>query len=192
MLHSQSGGSARRNKTEKTGKGLRYFSEKVCKKVEAKGRTNYNEVADELVAEETKSPLDPTNDQKNIRRRVYDALNVLMAINVISKDRKEIIWEGLPANETLEGNSAVEKDNIGLRKRIEDKEKQLHESLMQLIAFKILVARNKEAEREGLTPAQNSTIKLPFIIVNTHKTTQITCNISDSKQVLVNNKVLII
>lgn len=33
------------------GKGLRHFSMKVCEKVESKGRTTYNEVADELVSE---------------------------------------------------------------------------------------------------------------------------------------------
>lgn len=35
-------------------------------------------------------------DEKNIRRRVYDALNVLMAMDIISKDKKEIKWKGLP------------------------------------------------------------------------------------------------
>ena len=35
-------------------------------------------------------------DQKNIRRRVYDALNVLMAMDIIAKDKKEIRWLGLP------------------------------------------------------------------------------------------------
>lgn len=35
-------------------------------------------------------------DGKNIRRRVYDALNVLMAMDIISKDKKEIQWRGLP------------------------------------------------------------------------------------------------
>jgi hypothetical protein len=37
-------------------------------------------------------------DEKNIRRRVYDALNVLMAMDIISKERKEIRWKGLPSN----------------------------------------------------------------------------------------------
>jgi hypothetical protein len=36
-------------------------------------------------------------DEKNIRRRVYDALNVLMAMNIISKEKKEIQWKGLPS-----------------------------------------------------------------------------------------------
>lgn len=39
-------------KAEKTGKGLRHFSMKVCKKVKEKGVTSYNEVADELVLEQ--------------------------------------------------------------------------------------------------------------------------------------------
>lgn len=69
-----------------------------------KGTTTYNEVADELVAEFSADPVasrasfqandaEPF-DQKNIRRRVYDALNVLMAINIISKDKKMISWIG--------------------------------------------------------------------------------------------------
>ena len=41
-------------------------------------------------------------DQKNIRRRVYDALNVLMAMNIIYKDKKDIHWVGLPTNSAQE------------------------------------------------------------------------------------------
>lgn len=41
----------RRRNADRTGKGLRHFSMKVCKKVEEKGKTTYNEVADELVEE---------------------------------------------------------------------------------------------------------------------------------------------
>lgn len=37
-------------------------------------------------------------DEKNIRRRVYDALNVLMAMEIISKEKKEIRWKGLPSH----------------------------------------------------------------------------------------------
>ena len=51
-------------------------------------------------------------DQKNIRRRVYDALNVLMAMNIISKEKKEIRWIGLPTN------SAQECQNLEVRERV--------------------------------------------------------------------------
>lgn len=48
------------------------------------------------------SNLQQGYDQKNIRRRVYDALNVLMAMNIISKEKKEIKWIGLPTNSAQE------------------------------------------------------------------------------------------
>mmetsp|Transcript_29851 Transcript_29851/g.62798 ORF Transcript_29851/g.62798 Transcript_29851/m.62798 type:complete len:499 (-) Transcript_29851:18-1514(-) len=108
------------------GKGLRHFSMKVCEKVEERGTTSYNEVADELVkelqkAEQEASKTDskPKNtnvksntsetipskskkyDEKNIRRRVYDALNVLMAMDIITKNKKQISWRGWRGN--LEG-----------------------------------------------------------------------------------------
>ena len=42
-------------------------------------------------------PLVQQFDERNVRRRVYDALNVLMAVGVISKDKlaRKIVWKGL-------------------------------------------------------------------------------------------------
>lgn len=70
----------------------------VCEKVESKGTTSYNEVADELVAELKDGAMDDgiCYDEKNIRRRVYDAINVLMALDIIAKEKKAIIWKGFP------------------------------------------------------------------------------------------------
>jgi len=175
----------KRRKTEKGGKGLRHFSMKVCEKVQAKGSTSYNEVADELVAELTDprctSPTDQQYDQKNIRRRVYDALNVLMAMNIISKEKKEIRWLGLPTNSVQEANN-LELDKAKRMERIKAKTQQLQDLILQQIAFKNLVERNKEREKvEGGPPAPNSAIQLPFIIVNTSKNTEIDCRISDNK-----------
>ncbi|TVU35528.1 hypothetical protein EJB05_17424, partial [Eragrostis curvula] len=75
--------------------GLREYSKIVSKKVEAKGRTSYNEVADEIFTELTVMLNGQELDEKNIRRRVYDAFNVLIALRVIAKDKKEIKWMGL-------------------------------------------------------------------------------------------------
>ncbi|KAM9035969.1 transcription factor Dp-2 isoform X3 [Sarcophilus harrisii] len=210
--------SKRSKKGDKNGKGLRHFSMKVCEKVQRKGTTSYNEVADELVSEFTNSNNhlatdslwmlrstgilavidnhlvgDKTTssnksrrffkayDQKNIRRRVYDALNVLMAMNIISKEKKEIKWIGLPTN------SAQECQNLEIEKqrrieRIKQKRAQLQELLLQQIAFKNLVQRNRQNEQQNQgPPALNSTIQLPFIIVNTSKRTVIDCSISSDK-----------
>lgn len=184
-IEADDGFGKRGKKGEKGGKGLRHFSMKVCEKVQRKGVTSYNEVADELVAEfsdprNLTSPSDQAYDQKNIRRRVYDALNVLMAMNIISKEKKEIKWIGLPTN------SAQECQNLEIEKqkrleRIKHKTQQLQELILQQIAFKNLVIRNRELETTQGPPPQNSAIQLPFIIVNTSKKTVIDCSISNDK-----------
>ncbi|NXW62323.1 TFDP2 factor, partial [Eurystomus gularis] len=185
FIESDFSESKRSKKGDKNGKGLRHFSMKVCEKVQRKGTTSYNEVADELVSEFTNSnnhlATDSAYDQKNIRRRVYDALNVLMAMNIISKEKKEIRWIGLPTN------SAQECHNLEIEKqkrieRIKQKRAQLQELLLQQIAFKNLVQRNQENEQQNQgPPAMNSTIQLPFLIVNTSKRTVIDCSISSDK-----------
>ncbi|NXD76519.1 TFDP2 factor, partial [Halcyon senegalensis] len=185
FLESDFAESKRSKKGDKNGKGLRHFSMKVCEKVQRKGTTSYNEVADELVSEFTNSTnhlaTDSAYDQKNIRRRVYDALNVLMAMNIISKEKKEIRWIGLPTN------SAQECQNLEIEKqkrieRIKEKRAQLQELLLQQIAFKNLVQRNQRNEQQNQgPPALNSTIQLPFLIVNTSKRTVIDCSISSDK-----------
>jgi hypothetical protein len=146
--------NTRKRKTDKIGKGLRHFSMKVCEKVEQKGVTTYNEVADELVHEVSATTYLPNNvyakflpflpqetfgntsvsasyDQKNIRRRVYDALNVLMAMNIISKEKKEIRWIGLPTNSVRECME-LEKENQLRRERIEEKQQQLRDLILQV------------------------------------------------------------
>jgi len=109
--------------------GLRLFSKLVCDKLEEKQNTSYNEVADELVAEtmaqreeeaagnrgadgQTGNATANTtgkkkrgtvcHDEKNIRRRVYDALNVLDALDIISKEKKAIRWNGLPSRSSID------------------------------------------------------------------------------------------
>ncbi|KAF4086165.1 hypothetical protein AMELA_G00103090 [Ameiurus melas] len=186
LCSSDSSSSKRMKKVDKKGKGLRHFSMKVCEKVQMKGTTSYNEVADELVAEFTHaSNLAATDcqayDQKNIRRRVYDALNVLMAMNIISKEKKEIRWIGLPTN------SAQECRNLELEKqkrleRIQQKRSQLEELILQQIAFKNLVKRNQANEAASKSrPPPGSVIQLPFIILNTDVRTVIDCSISSDK-----------
>merc|ERR1712178_513854 len=98
-------------------------------------------VADELVKEFVLSQASGEGmadgqqyDQKNIRRRVYDALNVLMAMNIISKEKKEIRWLGLPTNSIQEANG-LEIDKSKRMERIKAKTQQLQDLLLQQIAF---------------------------------------------------------
>ena len=170
---------------DKNGKGLRHFSMKVCEKVESKQTTTYNEVADELVAEFSKPDhpkfcADQAYDEKNIRRRVYDALNVLMAMNIIAKQKKEIMWKGLPA--TGDGDVAhLRAEKARARAHIEKKNAHLAELVEQYNSYQALLQRNAARAAAGATP---SGIALPFILVQTKPSATVEVEISEDQQVV--------
>ncbi|KAL7138354.1 hypothetical protein ABFS83_10G157400 [Erythranthe nasuta] len=172
---------------DKNGRGLRQFSMKVCEKVESKGRTTYNEVADELVTEfadpnnNLASPDQQQYDEKNIRRRVYDALNVLMAMDIISKDKKEIQWKGLPRT-SLNDIEELKNDRIGLRSRIEKKAAYLDELEEQYIGLQNLLQRNKQLYGSGNAPSGG--VALPFILVQTRPHATVEVEISEDMQLV--------
>jgi len=192
MLHSDEPAAKKKRLQRAHGgkqqgdKGLRHFSMKVCEKVEQKMRTTYNEVADELVAEfaavaatEMVSAVDQAYDEKNIRRRVYDALNVLMAMDIITKEKKNIMWRGLPTNTEQEG-ARLHMDLSSRKDRIEKKTHHLLELITQQVSFKNLIARNgKNGACHG---CGGERIPLPFIIVNTRKETVIDCEMAEDRQ----------
>ena len=71
-------------------------------------------------------------DQKNVRRRVYDALNVLMAMNIISKEKKEIKWIGLPCNKKQECQD-LEIEKKKKQERIAAKCEQLKDLILEVL-----------------------------------------------------------
>jgi len=174
--------------SEKQSKGLRHFSREVCQKVKEKGITTYSEVADELVAErqsmaddEPRASGEP-HGPKNIRRRVYDALNVLYALKIISKEKKdpkkEIRWIGLP-NNSVQEYSHMEDLRARKLERIRRKTAHLQELILQQIAFKNLVKRNSISSTADME--SGNCVHLPFIIVNTSKHTNIQCQMAEDK-----------
>ncbi|ETL38891.1 hypothetical protein, variant 3 [Phytophthora nicotianae] len=179
----------KKRKYLKINKGLRHFSMKVCQKVEEKHVTSYNEVADELVREfVTMRPNDAVYDEKNIRRRVYDALNVLMAMDIISKERKEIRWKGLPSNLQHDTEMLLAERNERM-KSVEQKKQHLQDLLVQQVAMKNLLKRNADRKRkESENPTSATIVRdegrvfLPFIAVNTSKDTVIQCEMSEDRQ----------
>ncbi|KAB2013495.1 hypothetical protein ES319_D09G160100v1 [Gossypium barbadense] len=172
---------------DKSGRGLRQFSMKVCEKVESKGRTTYNEVADELVAEfadpgnSVASPDQQQYDEKNIRRRVYDALNVLMAMDIISKDKKEIQWKGLPCT-SLSDIEDLKTERLGLRNRIDKKAAYLHELEEQFVGLQNLIQRNEQLYSSG--NASGGGVALPFILVQTRPHATVEVEISEDMQLV--------
>ncbi|XP_057785256.1 transcription factor-like protein DPB isoform X2 [Salvia miltiorrhiza] len=172
---------------DKSGRGLRQFSMKVCEKLESKGRTTYNEVADELVAEfagpnnNLGSPDQQQYDEKNIRRRVYDALNVLMAMDIISKDKKEIQWKGLP-HTSLSDIEELKTERAGHRSRVEKKGVYLMELEEQYVGLENLIHRNEKLYGSGNVPDRR--VMLPFILVQTRPHATVEVEISEDFQLV--------
>jgi len=189
---------------------LRFISAKVCEIVESKSTTTYNEVANELVIEALKlfeggsHPDKKKKDhEKNIRRRVYDALNVLLATDIISKTKekgdreKSIHWKGYPTTTSVD-LVILEKEKEAAIAEIERKKECLQELLVQNVCFRNLERRNKRVKMEedknkidgdgstreigknGATDEEEK-IHLPFIVVNTAENATIKCEMNQDK-----------
>ncbi len=157
----------------------------MCEKVESKGRTTYNEVADELVAEFNQPEFagEQQFDEKNIRRRVYDALNVLMAMNIITKEKKDITWKGLPAGP--DGDmEALRAEKLRVRLRCDKKHAHLAELVEQHAALDALLARNAAARAAGTAQPAGARIALPFILVQTKPTTAVEVEMSEDQKLV--------
>jgi hypothetical protein len=156
----------RKSTEDRQIKGLRLFSKQVCSKVAEKGITTYNEVADELAADIQRNSA--SFDQKNIRRRVYDALNVFMALDIITKDRKEIKWLGLNNTSFLEQQIQQEESRQRqLTAKIADSQSKLDDTFKQYLCLEKVVQRNT-------TQPANKLISFPFFVVSSDSSTKIT------------------
>lgn len=125
------------------------------------------------------SAADQAYDEKNIRRRVYDALNVLMAMEIITKEKKSILWRGLPTNTEQEG-ARLQMDLASRGERMERKKQHLQDLVLQQVSFKELISRNRTPTYSA-SPAE-CRIALPFIVVNTRKETVIDCEMAADRQ----------
>jgi len=106
-----------------------------------------------------------TVDEKNIRRRVYDALNVLIAINVVSRDKNEekktITWNGIgiefgdaflygdlaapPKDKNEKQDDAKrEKDVIMKKKKTEEEEEEEEEEEKMIMKKEELTVEEQE------------------------------------------------
>uniref|UniRef100_A0A383VLQ3 E2F/DP family winged-helix DNA-binding domain-containing protein n=1 Tax=Tetradesmus obliquus TaxID=3088 RepID=A0A383VLQ3_TETOB len=170
------GGGGRPNK------GLRHFSMKVCEKVESKGTTSYNEVADELVAELKDGTMEDgiCYDEKNIRRRVYDAINVLMALDIIAKEKKAIIWRGFPTSvSAAQQAQRLQSERMVVLGELNRKASYLSELVEQQKALKHLLERNS---RNPDAAAGGTALHLPFILVQSKPDATVEVKISTDMQ----------
>ncbi|OEL18680.1 Transcription factor-like protein DPB [Dichanthelium oligosanthes] len=117
-------------------------------------------------------------DEKNIRRRVYDAFNVLIALRVIAKDKKEIKWMGL-SNFRYEKIKKLEEAHKELMTRIKNKKKLLQEIEKQFDDLQNIKFRNQVLQR----PAESANgICLPFLLVKASRKARVEIEISEDSK----------
>lgn len=165
--------------------GLRQISFTVCQKVESKGRTTYPEVADEVTTEFFAGQNNPYLNEfveKNIRRRVYDSINVLMALDVITKHKKEIHWKGLPGTNVMDA-AEIKALRVKLETRIGKKEAYLKDLEEQIAALQNLMLRNQKLLESGYVSSQGG-FSLPFILVQASPNATVEIEISEDMQLV--------
>ncbi|CAB9525851.1 Transcription factor Dp-1 [Seminavis robusta] len=159
--------------------GLRNMSVKICEKVQSRGKVTCNELADELLqivqTEQGSQGDDRVCDDKNLRRRLYDALNVLEAVDVIEKENKDITWKGMPdGHDDSELQRLVAEHDKSIN-GIHQKEDELREKLVQYIANRNLVRSNKQRAALGLSAKK---VAFPFVVLNAHPYAEVQCDAS--------------
>lgn len=146
----------------KSTKGLKYLTTLVKQLVCRHQPTSFKDVAVKLIDELIESEgSDRVKEEKNVRRRVYDAINVLIAAGVLERDGRTVRWkEEFNAIELDEKRAMLEKR----RAEIDSKRLEFKEVLNKYLAIQNLIFRNKS------NPKTPSAIQFPFIVVSTPDT----------------------
>ncbi|XP_078169142.1 transcription factor-like protein DPB isoform X2 [Carex rostrata] len=155
------GGEDKKKKVPRIfGWGLRRFSTIVCEKIEAKGRTTYKKVSEEILSDINcleSSSQQIEFDEKNLRRRIYDAFNVLESIGIIARDKKEVWWIGFPHT------------------------KSEYVQRLQYLDLRNLASRNQKSERPATV---SSGVALPFLLIKTSPLATVEIDISEDTRLV--------
>jgi hypothetical protein len=184
------------------GAGLKHFAQVVRDKVELLRATTYKAVADELVKDELRDAIAKGGDgsqvnDANLRRRVYDVLNVLTAIGVIEKRKKAIAWRGTVLDESASGSgadamvccsdaAALERQRKALGEAVAHKRARVAEMEVANALYDQLVTRNRNllgtaaaaagtAVVGGTAATSTAAVGLPFVVISTGPDTMVQC-----------------
>ncbi len=142
--------------------------------IKQSGQTTYKAISDQIVNEINQKD---SKDEKNIRRRIYDSLNVMKSMKLFHRDKssKTIMWnydqEFDPLNEIENKNEGDEKNNeykidswniVELKKEIKEKKEKVNLLTKDLHGLKNVLERNK---REDENIPENNKLFFPFIVI---------------------------
>ena len=139
----------------KRSKGMKFIANQIKEMMVLDGFYSYKEVAFAIIQD----PSAADNNEKeklikNVFRRVYDAINVLIAAKIIYKKSLKYIWRYSPC-EKLEG---IRTEIENKRKLVEIKRLVLKDMTEKYLAMSQLLLRNKNR-------LDVNKIKIPFIVV---------------------------
>ena len=175
-----------------TAFGLKEISKRVMDIIKQSGKTTYKAISDQIVNEINEKS---SKDEKNIRRRIYDSLNVMKSMKLFHRDKntKTIMWnydqELDPLNENENKNDFIEKnkeskidsgDIATLKKEIKEKNKKLELLRKELIGLKNVLERNA---RENNKVPEEQKLYFPFIVIEfpNNKDPKINVALNDNK-----------
>ena len=158
--------------TRNTAFGLKEISKRVMEIIKQSGQTTYRKISDQIVNELNDKSM---KDEKNIRRRIYDSLNVMKSMKLLNKDKdtKTIMWDYNKELDPLDENKSESIENIkenkinsndiaSLKKEIKEKEKKLELLRKELIGLKNVLERNA-TENKKVNEEQK--LYFPFIVI---------------------------
>jgi hypothetical protein len=121
-----------------TSFGLKEISNNVKRIVKGLKRTTYKEISD-IIINEINESMTNCKDEKNIRRRIYDSLNVMKAMKLFKKDKNEkfILWNGDKAKDYyMNSNSQMTFNDLGTKVLLNNL--SLEELGVQLVIYYLL------------------------------------------------------
>lgn len=158
--------------TPRMNRGLKVLSLRVKEIICQRGFSCYKEVADELIKEmDLSDDIDREKEEKNILRRVYDALNVLIACDVVRKRDGRYQWKGI----TDENRQGIGLNNSDQLQVLEQKREILRETANRFFAVRELIRRNKKKKKSS------ENIQCPFIFVAAEEQSNNRVNIEFNK-----------
>lgn len=164
---------------KKERRGLKAFSAMILSILQKEKEIDYTRVAEVIIG-----MAGNTGEDKNIRRRIYDALNVMCAIEIVKKDKKMVYLVDNPlcACETEVDKRLVRLGHAitcttKLKERIEEKKRVLEETVKRKDLLLKLIERNKHKENEE----EKERLHFPFLLISTGKKSRIDCETNDKR-----------
>src|SRR3989338_7573222 len=156
-------GSSLAKSPKKSKARLQELAQEILARVKEKRTTTFPEVANHLIAERNTGKKGLTDGKiKSIRRRVYDALNVLLATGVIAKEKKHIRWVGFPDGTESKEEARLLQEKTELLETIKQSQSELDEIRNQIKIYHTLITRNELIDPHDPS-IQSSLLFLPFL-----------------------------